>query len=284
VLGGCVVRNQARIQPAKLARGLARVVEGMGIAIYEQTAATVIAPGLVATGRGKVRAETVIRATEGFTAGIPGEERTWLALNSAQIVTEPLPESLWEAIGWKGHELLGSTAHAYCYAQRTREGRIVMGGRGVPYRYGSRTDVDGQTQQATMDQLHAVLTTLFPQTKGVRIDHAWCGVLGVPRDWCTTVGLDPRTRVGWAGGYVGSGVSTSNLSGRTLTDLILGQDTELTRLPWVNRSVRRWEPEPLRWLGVHSMYQLYRLADRREIAGLPRTSKLAKLADRITGH
>ena len=42
--------------------------------------------------------------------------------------------------------------------------------------------------------------------------------------------------------------------------------------------------QPLRWLGVHSMYQLYRLADRREIAGLARTSKLATLADRITGH
>lgn len=283
-LGGCVVRNQARVQPAKLARGLAQAVERLGVAIYEQTAATAIAPGLVTTEHGRVRAETVIRATEGFTAGIPGQERTWLALNSAQIVTEPLPAALWEEIGWKGHELVGTTAHAYCYAQRTREGRIVMGGRGVPYRYGSRTDVDGRTQQATIDQLHAVLTTLLPQTKGLRIDHAWCGVLGVPRDWCTTVGLDPRTRVGWAGGYVGSGVATSNLSGRTLRDLVLDHDTELTRLPWVNRSVRRWEPEPLRWLGVHSMYQLYHLADRREIAGLARTSKLARLADRITGH
>lgn len=132
-----------------------------------------------------------------------------------------------------------------------------------------------------------ILTVLSTGTSIVapmRIDHAWCGVLGVPRDWCTTVGLDPRTRVGWAGGYVGSGVSTSNLSGRTLCDLVLGHDTGLVRLPWVNRSVRRWEPEPLRWLGVHSMYQLYRLADRREIAGLARTSKLATLADRITGH
>jgi glycine/D-amino acid oxidase-like deaminating enzyme len=159
-----------------------------------------------------------------------------------------------------------------------------MGGRGVPYRYGSRTDVNGQTQQATIDQLHTILTTLFPQTKGCRIDHAWCGVLGVPRDWCTTVGLDPATRIGWAGGYVGLGVSSSNLSGRTLADLVLGANTELTKLPWVNRKVRPWEPEPFRWLGVHSMYQLYSVADRREAAGLAHTSKLAALADSITGH
>jgi glycine/D-amino acid oxidase-like deaminating enzyme len=238
----------------------------------------------VTTDRGTVRAETIIRATEGFTAGIPGEERTWLALNSAQIVTEPLSEELWRKIGWEGHELLGNAAHAYCYAQRTREGRITMGGRGVPYRYGSRTDVNGQTQQATIDQLHTILTTLLPQTAGSRIDHAWCGVLGVPRDWCTTVGLDPKTRIGWAGGYVGLGVSSSNLSGRTLADLVLGENTELTQLPWVNRKVRPWEPEPFRWLGVHSMYQLYRIADNREAAGLNHTSKLAALADGITGH
>lgn len=284
LLGGFVVNGAARIQPAKLARGLADAVERLGVAIYEKTAVTAIAPGIVTTDRGTVKAETVIRATEGFTAGIRGEERTWLPLNSAQIVTEPLPDDLWKEIGWEGHELLGNAAHTYCYAQRTREGRITMGGRGVPYRFGSRTDVNGRTQQATVDQLHAILTTLLPQTRGLRIEHAWCGVLGVPRDWCTTVGLDSRTRIGWAGGYVGLGVSTSNLSGRTLADLVLGRDTDLVRLPWVNRSVRHWEPEPLRWLGVHSMYQLYRIADRREAEGLRRTSRLAALADRITGH
>jgi glycine/D-amino acid oxidase-like deaminating enzyme len=144
--------------------------------------------------------------------------------------------------------------------------------------------VNGQTQQATIDQLHTILTTLLPQTAGLRIDHAWCGVLGVPRDWCTTVGLDKDTRIAWAGGYVGLGVSTSNLSGQTLRDLILGLDTDLARLPWVNRQVRRWEPEPFRWLGVHSMYQLYHIADRREAGGLNHTSKLAHLADSITGH
>jgi glycine/D-amino acid oxidase-like deaminating enzyme len=284
VMGGYVIHGQARVQPAKLVRGLAAAVERLGVKIYEKTAVTGIEKGRVTTDRGIVEAETIVRATEGFTAGIPGEERTWLALNSAQIVTEPVPEALWKEIGWEGHELLGNAAHAYCYAQRTREGRITMGGRGVPYRYGSRTDVNGQTQQATIDQLHTILTTLLPQTAKLRIDHAWCGVLGVPRDWCTTAGLDSRTRIAWAGGYVGLGVSSSNLSGRTLTDLILGRDTELVRLPWVNRQVRRWEPEPFRWLGVHSMYQLYHIADRREANGLAHTSRLAHFADSITGH
>ena len=282
--GALVTHGVARVQPAKLVRGLACVVEKMGVAIYEKTAATQVEKGKVTTTHGTVNAPVVIRATEGFTAGIPGHERVWLALNSALIVTEPLPNSLWDEIGWSGYELLGDISHAYCYAQRTREGRIAMGGRGVPYRYGSRTDIRGQTQQATIDQLRGILSRLLPQTAAVAIEHAWCGVLGVPRDWCATVGYDRANGFGWAGGYVGLGVSTSNLAGQTLRDLILGQDTKLTRLPWVNRPVRQWEPEPLRWLGVHSMYQLYHMADRREHAGLPRTSRLAVLADKITGH
>ncbi|MBL0371233.1 FAD-dependent oxidoreductase [Rhizobium sp. KVB221] len=284
VQGGVVKHGAARVQPAKLVRGLAATVERLGVPIYEQTTVLGIEKGRVTTNRGVIRAPIIIRATEGFTAGIPGHKRLWLPLNSALIVTEPLSDALWKDIGWQGRELLGDMAHAYCYAQRTREGRIAMGGRGVPYRFGSQTDVRGQTQAATIAQLQAILTRLLPQTKGVRIDHAWCGVLGVPRDWCTTAGLDRQTGIGWAGGYVGLGVSSSNLSGRTLRDLVLGNETELTRLPWVNRSVRKWEPEPMRWLGVHSMYQLYRIADEREEAGLPQTSKLAALADRLTGH
>ncbi|PRH88685.1 FAD-dependent oxidoreductase [Labrys okinawensis] len=284
VEGALVHHDTARVQPAKLVRGLAAVVERLGVSIYEQTEVTRIEKGAVTTRRGTVRAPIIIRATEGFTAGIPGFERLWIPMNSAILMTEPLSEEQWSRIGWNGYELLGDATHGYCYAQRTREGRIAMGGRGVPYRYGSATDVRGQTQAETIAQLYAILMRHLPQTKGLKMDHAWCGVLGVPRDWCTTVGLDRKSGIGWAGGYVGLGVSTSNLSGRTLADLILERDTPLTRLPWVNRSVREWEPEPFRWLGIHSMYRLYHMADRREAAGLPQTSRLATFANRITGR
>ena len=183
------------MQPAKLVQGLAKAVERLGVPIYEQTTVLSIEKGKVATDRGVVRAEKIVRATEGFTAGISGSERLWLPLNSAIVVTEPLSgQPSGSEIGWDGYEVVGDAAHAYCYAQRTREGRIAMGGRGVPYRFGSKTDARGVTQQATIDQLHTILTTLLPQTKGLRLDHAWCGTLGVPRDWCTTVGFDTADR------------------------------------------------------------------------------------------
>lgn len=283
--GALLTDHVARIQPAKLVRGLADAVARLGVTIFEQTPVTRIAPGMVTTTRGRIRAGRIVRATEGFTHHIPGNERIWLPLNSAIVVTEPLPDALWGEIGWQGREVFGDASHAYCYAQRTREGRIAMGGRGVPYRFGSGLDRNGQTQPATIRQLEDILYRLLPQVRGVRLDHAWCGVLGVPRDWCTTVGFDAKTGIGWCGGYVGLGVSTSNLGGRTLTDLLLGRETELTGLPWVNRQPRKWEVEPLRWLGVHGMYWLYHLADRREaITGGRKTSRLAGLADFITGH
>ena len=274
----------ARVQPAKLVQGLAKAVERLGVTIFEGTAVTGLEKGVVTTDRGRVTAPVIIRATEGSTAGLPGLSKTWLPLNSAQIVTEPLPDALWDEIGWKGYEVLGDGAHAYCYAQRTREGRIAMGGRGVPYRFGSKTDHNGETQAETIRQLTDILHRHFPQVRQVKIDHAWCGVLGVPRDWCATVGLDRKTGIGWAGGYVGVGVSTSNLSGQTLADLVLGRNTDLTRLPWVNRQVRAWEPEPLRFLGVHSMYRLFHMADRMEARPGAGPSPLAAFANRLTGR
>jgi len=275
----------ARVQPAKLVQGLAAAVERAGATIHESTTVREVVPGAARTDRGTVRAPIVLTCLEGFTASLAGRRRTWLPLNSAMVVTAPLPDAAWAEIGWDRAELIGDMAHAYVYAQRTEDGRIALGGRGVPYRFGSRTDVDGRTQRVTIDQLTRLLRELFPAAAAVPVEHAWCGVLGVPRDWTPTVRLDRATGLGIAGGYVGNGVSTSNLAGRTLADLVLGRDTELTRLPWVGRDARRWEPEPLRWLGARLVYALYRAADRREQAsGRARTHPLARIADLISGR
>jgi glycine/D-amino acid oxidase-like deaminating enzyme len=283
-LGGLWHPHCARIHPAKLARGLAGAVERAGVPIYEGTTVTEIRPGAAVTDRGTVRADYVLRTTEGFTANLRAEHRTWLPMNSSMIVTAPLPAQVWGELGWAGRETLGDFAHVYMYAQRTADDRIAFGGRGVPYRYGSKVDTDGATQQAAIDGLTALLRRFFPAAGDAPIDHAWAGVLGVPRDWSATVGLDAATGLGWAGGYVGTGVTATNLAGRTLRDLVLGRDTELTRLPWSGHRSRRWEPEPLRWLAVQGVYAAYRAADRAEFRGRPTTSPLARVADVVAGR
>jgi hypothetical protein len=98
----------------------------------------------------------------------------------------------------------------------------------------------------------------------VAFTHAWGGPLGIARDWAASVGLDRTTGLAWAGGYVGDGVGTSNLAGRTLADLVTGRDTELVTLPWVNHRSRRWEPEPLRWLGINAGLRAMQVADWEE--------------------
>jgi glycine/D-amino acid oxidase-like deaminating enzyme len=283
-LGGIWHPHCARINPAKLVSGLSALVERLGVQIYENTTVSEIRPRVAITDHGTVRAEYILRATEGFTADLRGEHRTWLPMNSSMIVTEPLPAAIWDEIGWAGRETLGDFAHVYMYAQRTADDRIAFGGRGVPYRYGSKVDTDGTTQQAAIESLTTLLHRFFPAAASVPIDHAWSGVLGVPRDWSATVGLDRQSGLGWAGGYVGTGVAATNLAGRTLRDLVLGRETGLTRLPWIGHRSRKWEPEPLRWVAVHSIYAAYRAADRTEYAGRPTDSPMAKIADLLSGR
>jgi glycine/D-amino acid oxidase-like deaminating enzyme len=269
-LGGLYAPASARIQPAALAAGIAAAAERRGVTIYEATPVSLIkaaadGPGAVAqTEFGDVRARSVLRCTEGYTARLPGLRRALLPMNSHMVVTEPLEPSAWSEIGWDGAETLSDEAHAYMYAQRTADGRIALGGRGVPYRFGSATDHLGVTDPGTVTALTEVLRRMFPAADGTPVAHAWCGVLGVPRDWCATVTYHSPSGLGWAGGYTGTGVAAANLAGRTLACLVSGEPSVLVTLPWVGHRSRSWEPEPARWTGVQSLYALYRLSDRLE--------------------
>jgi glycine/D-amino acid oxidase-like deaminating enzyme len=273
----------ARIQPARLARGLADAVERLGVQIYEESPVTEISEGRAVTRSGTVSAPIVLRATEAFTAALPGLRRRWLPMNSSMIATDPISPEMWASIGWDGRETVGDAAHGFFYGQRTVDDRIAIGGRSVPYRYASRTDVRGRVPERAIRQLSQVLHDVLPQVRDVPIAHGWCGVLAVPRDWAASVVLDRATGLGWAGGYAGHGVTATNLAGRTLADLVLDQRTPLTELPWVGHRSRNWEPEPMRWLGVRGLYVAYGLADRHEAGGRATTSPIARIADAITG-
>jgi glycine/D-amino acid oxidase-like deaminating enzyme len=282
-IGAVFSPHGARIHPAKLVRGLADTVEAQGVTIFEATPVDSILPGRVDTIFGQVEARWVLRATEGFTAGLPGHRRELLPMSSSMIVTEPLSPELWDAVGWRACETVGNAAHTSVYAQRTADGRIALGGRGVRYRYGSAVDRRGSTSFGTALSLGRALHRLFPGTERAQIVHCWSGVLGVARDWCASINLDRRSGLGSAGGYLGDGLAAANLSGRVLAELVLDLHTSRTSIPWVGRRSPRWEPEPFRWLGVRAVYALYRAADRHEAEQDTRTSHLAMLADRISG-
>jgi glycine/D-amino acid oxidase-like deaminating enzyme len=253
-----------RVDPARLARGLALACERRGVVIYERTEAETIQPGRVCCTHGSLRADSVLRATEAFTVEQRGERRRFMPLYSLMIATEPLPAEVWEEIGWEGRETVSDLRHLFFYAQRSPDDRIAIGGRGAPYRLGSPIDEAYERNDGVRERLQRTIAERFPPAASAAITHHWGGPLGVPRDWCCSVHYDPATGFGWAGGYTGHGVVTSNVLGRTLADLVLRRESDLVSLPWVGHSSPRWEPEPLRFLASRAIVSTLGSADRAE--------------------
>lgn len=282
--GGTFTPDCAAIHPAKLVRGLARAVEGRGVALYERSPVVELGDHRATTASGTVTADIVLRATEGYTAALPGLDREVIPVYSLVIATAPLPESAWAEIGLRHRETFSDHRNLIVYGQRTADDRLVFGGRGAPYHFRSRITPGNDRDDRVFAALYATLIEMFPVLRGTKVTHSWGGALGIPRDWCASVGLDPATGHAWAGGYVGDGVTTANLAGRTLRDLILDEATALTGLPWVNHRSPRWEPEPLRWLGINAGLRTMTIADSEErLSGRP--SLAARLmAPLLGGH
>ena len=280
VLGGTFTPHCAAIHPGRLVRGLADVVEARGATIYEGTTARRIRPHAVATDGGTMSADVVVRATEGYTARLPGRRRAIAPVYSLMIATEPLPDSTWDEIGLVERETFSDYRHLIIYGQRTADGRLAFGGRGAPYHFGSRIAPSFDRVPRVFEALRATLVDLFPVLRNAAITHRWGGPLGVARDWHASVGLHQDTGLAWAGGYVGDGVSTTNLAGRTLTDLILRRRSPLVDLPWVGHNSRNWEPEPVRWLEVNAALRAMTWADAAETRR-GRPSRLASTVNRL---
>jgi glycine/D-amino acid oxidase-like deaminating enzyme len=282
VLGGTYTPHCAAIHPARLVRGLVDAVRRRGVSVFERTPVTEISPGRLRTAHGTVRAQFVIRATEGYTPGLPGLHRAIVPVYSLMIATEPLADAVWQQVGLASRPTFADHRHMIIYGQRTADGRLAFGGRGAPYHLGSAIRPDFDKVPAVFSALRGTLAELFPAVADAAVTHSWGGPLGIPRDWCASVGLDRGTGLGWAGGYVGDGVATTNLAGRTLADLVLGADSDLTRLPWVNHHSRPWEAEPLRWLGINAGLRVMSWADRQE-ARTGRQSRAAGVMGRFLG-
>lgn len=276
----------ATVHPARLARGLARAVERLGGEIFEKTTVTDYETGAnprLVTDVGVVRAGAVVLAGEAYLARLRKLRREVLPIYSLIVLTEPLSEAQWARIGWEGRECVASNRYTVDYLSRTSDGRILFGGRGAPYHYGSRIKDEYDLHHPTHETLRRTAREWFPALEGARFTHAWGGPLAMPRDWMPTMSYDPAQGIATARGYTGQGVATANLSGRTLADLILGRDTAATRLPTVNHKTRTWEPEPLRWLGARYVQRgLMKADDHAEQTGEPPTGKT--LAERLGSH
>lgn len=283
VIGGTYTPNCAALHPAKLVNGLARVAAATGVNIVDRTRVTAIGSRRVDTDRGVVTADVIIRATEGFTPRFPQYHRDVIPMYSLMVATEPLSTETWNQIGLAERETFSDKRHLRIYGQRTADGRIAFGGRGAPYHFGSAVSPRFDLDDRVHEMLRDVLRDLFPPLASARFTHAWGGNLGIPRDWYPSVTFNRAAGFGQAGGYVGDGVSTAFMAGKTLAAEILNLDSDVRTLPWVGRHSPKWEPEPLRWLGVNAVTQAFAQSDRNEArSGKP--SQIAASVWKFVGH
>jgi glycine/D-amino acid oxidase-like deaminating enzyme len=276
----------ATLHPGKLVRGLARTVEQLGVDIYEQTEVTEFTTGAypaLHTNRGHARAKTIVLAGESYMSRLKATRRNVLPAYSLIVLTEPISDSDWEQIGWHRREFMSSCSFMVNYLSRLKDGRLLFGGRGAPYRFGSKIkdeyDRHAETHQMLMDNVR----NWFPPLEGVRFTHSWGGPLGWSRDYMPTMTYDPKENLAMAGAYTGTGITPSNIAGRLLADLITFRDSELTQLPMAHHKLRKWEPEPFRYLGVRFVQRGFaKLDDECERTGMGPTG--TSLVERITKH
>lgn len=266
-LGGRTEPDCALVNPAKLAVGLADLAERRGVRIHEGTPVVDLAArpgGVVATTpRGQVHADTAVLATNAWTHRFPAT-RGWSApLSTYIVVTEPLTEQQWAAIGWRSGQGVEDARNYVHYFRPTPDGRILWGGTDAVYRYGGPISPRRDRHEPIRRRLEAELMATFPQLGRVRFTHHWGGPIAVTSRFVPRIGSLDGGRVHYAFGYSGHGVAPTHTAGRILRDRILGRVTEDTEVCFVDTPQPRFPPEPLTWIGAESTRRLLQRQDRR---------------------
>jgi len=252
-----------------------RVQDDAGVVLHTHTAVDVVEPHRLVTTGGTVRAGVIVLATEAYTATFTERHRDLAPVYSLMVGSDALTAGQWDAVGLRGRPTFHDARHLVVYGQRTADGRIAFGGRGAPYHFGSRIAAGFDTDERVRARLAAAARELFPVLDDVVFPFHWGGPLGVARDWHCAVHFDRTSRLAFAGVAAGDGVATSNLAGRTLAELVTGQESDLCELPWVGHHSPAWEHEPWRWLGVNTARMAAGRADRAERSRRPLAARRA---------
>jgi len=267
--GGALMRDGATVQPARLARGLRRVLLERGVRIFEQTAVRRFRSGRPAqaeTDAGKVLAGQSILAINAWAAGWRQFRRNLVTWGSYIVMTEPAPERLAD-IGWTGGECIVDFRAALHYFRTTPEGRIAFGGGGARAGYDGRIGRRFTHDVVSARRAAEGFRRVFPSFSDVSLEDCWGGPIDVSGSHLPFLGSLAPGNVHFGHGYTGNGVAPSHLAGQILASLALGQEDELTRLPMVGTKPLRFPPEPLRFLGAHLIREAIVRKERIEDGG-----------------
>ncbi len=282
-IGAIYTPHCAVIHPGKLVRSLAKCVEKMGAKIFEKTNVINIEDKKAYTQDYCIEANTIIRATESYSCQLDKYKRYTIPLYSLALATEPLNIDQKNILNLNHRIAFNDMRHLLVYAQMTKDNRLVIGGRGAPYHFGSKISPQYDLVDSVHIKIKETINDFFPSLQDLKITHRWGGALAVSRDWYPSVGITKDRSMAWAGQYTGDGVAMSNLSGRILRNLILDiKDDPINTLPFINNPTKLWMPEPLRWIGVNLGLTAMGLGDKEENI-TQRPSKTVSLLEKLTG-
>jgi glycine/D-amino acid oxidase-like deaminating enzyme len=283
---GVLMRDGATVQPARLVRGLRRVVLERGVRIHEGSPVKRFAAGSpvrAVTPAGEVIAGRAVLAINAWAAGWRQFRRSIVTWSSYIVLTAPAPELL-QKVGWTGGECITDSRTSVRYFRTTPDGRIAMGGGGGRAGAGSRIGRAFTHDRGSANRAAEGLRWMFPTFDRVPIEDAWGGPIDVSGLHLPFFGTLPAGTVHYGLGYTGNGVAPSYVGGRVLSGLALDIEDEATTLPVVHADPKRFPPEPLRSIGAHlvrgAIIRRERAAERGDRVG-PVTDLAATLPGRL---
>ncbi|MFC1996302.1 NAD(P)/FAD-dependent oxidoreductase [Chloroflexota bacterium] len=237
----------ATLNPAKLARGMKRVVEEVGVEVWERTVVTRITPGKVHhvdTEFGEIRAPIMVIALNAYGHKLGFFKNRVFPVSVFQVVTEPLTVDQWESIGWSNRQGLSDLRALFSYSVPTADGRIVMGGSDFTY-YDDDALSSGNDKTVTQSVTNN-LFEFFPQLKGLQIVHAWGGTTSYTLGRIPAVGVIGDHKNIFFGTGFDEGVPSTQTAGRMIADLMAGEKNIFTDHFIVNRQIPWAGPLTLR--------------------------------------
>ncbi|MEM7717812.1 MAG: FAD-dependent oxidoreductase [Pseudomonadota bacterium] len=210
------------LNPRKYLAGLVAAAQTLGVRFFEQSAALSIERQTVRTAQGKVQAECVIVATNGYSSeDVPGGMRgRYMPTQSNVLVTRPLTDAELSAQGWTSVQMAYDTRRLLHYFRLMPDRRFLFGMRGG---LRSGPGSEARARAAVLRDFRA----MFPAWRDVEVTHAWSGLVCLNRGRLPFVGPLPDVPSVLAGfAYHGNGVAMGTFAGACLSTLAQGQQPD----------------------------------------------------------
>ncbi|RCG19764.1 FAD-dependent oxidoreductase [Streptomyces diacarni] len=266
---GAMRTGGALVNPFKLARGVARVVKERGVVVHENTPVLRVRPGVrpqVVTPGGTITADKVIVAANARQFTFQQFRNKTVPLWSYAMVSEPLTTEQLGRIAWEGREGMVEAKTFLTCARFTADNRLLWAGGPAFYFWGRDMRRRRMNDQRAYRALAEEFGRFFPMWRDLKFTYTYGGVMDITRDYAPHFGALPGGNIFYGYGFNGNGIAATHTGGKVLRDLVLGKDSEFSRLLYVDdaqRSARDFPPEPLLYVGARATTRLMEWKESR---------------------